>query len=176
MNEIINLDKFHKAFGKGLAYYVYFLRDPNSNDIRYIGCTAKPKGRLTGHLSTARGKNETHKDKWIAGLLGRGERPIMELDFRASDRSLAQYLESFMIVYYRTTENNLLNKHASFTEEEREIVLGIIKGSVDRLDLYRKAVDAYYRHFIAPVLKRESIEWFKWREEGGEILRLDSYL
>lgn len=66
--------------------FVYGLVDPNSNQIRYVGCSFSPKTRLKAHTSTASGTTprmleywgkHTPVYEWIYGLLKEGKRPSL---------------------------------------------------------------------------------------------------
>jgi hypothetical protein len=50
------------------ACFVYVLKDPRTNAVRYIGVTCKPTRRLRGHVQEA-GRTDTYKSRWIRQLL-----------------------------------------------------------------------------------------------------------
>ena len=60
------------------TYYLYYLIDPNTNVVRYIGISYHPKIRLKEHLRGAK-KKKTHKDKWLFRLLENNQEPILKI-------------------------------------------------------------------------------------------------
>lgn len=58
--------------------YIYCLKNPLSNEIKYIGKSNDPTRRLNQHIKEAR-NNKTQKDKWINSLLSRGLSPVIEV-------------------------------------------------------------------------------------------------
>jgi hypothetical protein len=98
---------------RSMNYCIYALKDPETNEYRYIGLTSKPKARLKAHISTAL-KNQKYgavceKDKWILGLNEKGLQPIFEILFLTS-KCLATYWEAITIEYL-SLSNQLYNDH-----------------------------------------------------------------
>src|SRR5665213_2971556 len=58
--------------------YIYVLIDPVSNEIRYVGKTTNPRGRLRQHINHAKRGERTHRDNWINVLLRNGSEPVFE--------------------------------------------------------------------------------------------------
>jgi hypothetical protein len=61
---------------------IYALRDPETQLIRYVGCTKLPLSkRLEAHLATAQpsGWMISRKDHWLVGLKARKLQPTIEL-------------------------------------------------------------------------------------------------
>lgn len=58
--------------------YIYVLRCPLSNKVRYVGKTNNPKERYKNHLNRLHNKG-THKANWIVHLRNKGLRPIFEI-------------------------------------------------------------------------------------------------
>lgn len=60
-----------------VKYYLYVLRDPDTNQVRYVGCCEKPKARLRSHATG------TYRPKWVKiwvdALTARGKLPLMEI-------------------------------------------------------------------------------------------------
>lgn len=54
--------------------FIYALKDPNTDDIRYIGKADDPKKRLRDHVNRCEDE-ETHKNNWLKKLLTQGQRP-----------------------------------------------------------------------------------------------------
>jgi hypothetical protein len=55
--------------------YIYGLKDPITNEIRYVGKADNPKKRYSEHLKDK--TSNSHKSRWIEGLQKIGERPIL---------------------------------------------------------------------------------------------------
>lgn len=56
--------------------FIYGLKDPNTEQIRYIGKTSHPEKRLKHHISV---RYNNHKSNWIQSLLKNNEKPILEI-------------------------------------------------------------------------------------------------
>jgi predicted GIY-YIG superfamily endonuclease len=67
------------------TYYLYYLIDPNSNEVRYVGITYRPKKRLNEHIYESL-KLKTHKDKWINKLLNNGQKPIFKIVLETNNK------------------------------------------------------------------------------------------
>lgn len=60
--------------------YIYVLKDPTTQIVRYVGKTIYPKKRLNGHISECKYKNVKHKrGNWIRSLLKKDLLPIFEV-------------------------------------------------------------------------------------------------
>lgn len=66
------------------TYYLYYLLDPNTDIVRYVGITYRPKTRFNEHLNKAK-KLKTHKDKWIMKLLNNNQKPIFKIVSETQD-------------------------------------------------------------------------------------------
>ncbi len=86
--------------------FIYVLRDPETNQVRYVGWTVNLEKRLVWHL---RDKKRTHKYYWIALLKERGLKPIIELVYTVKDGECWQDVERKWIAYYRNIGENLTN-------------------------------------------------------------------
>lgn len=93
-----------QAGGKNTGVYIYALKHPITNDIRYIGKANNPESRLKSHLSDSKKRN-TPVYCWIRKLASAGLSPIMEvLEFSSNWEAS----EKLLISKYRIT-CNLLN-------------------------------------------------------------------
>lgn len=63
------------------TYYYYYLKDPETEVIRYIGITLNPKERYHAHIYNSHTNIEknTWKSNWVNSLLKRGLKPVMEI-------------------------------------------------------------------------------------------------
>jgi len=58
--------------------FIYALKDPNTNKIRYVGKSNNPVKRLYDHIHSCY-ITHTHKNKWIQSLLKENKKPIVEI-------------------------------------------------------------------------------------------------
>lgn len=88
--------------------YIYALKDPNTNFIRYIGKSNNPLRRLNVyHISQAK-KKRTHKECWIFSLLKNGKKPILEILEEATMNNWSEK-EKYYIKYYYGLGCKLVN-------------------------------------------------------------------
>lgn len=89
------------------TYYIYCLKHPVSNEIKYIGVTSVSlKNRFYQHVNTAKNRRGTKVSKWIFSLLKQDLKPVIEL-IETCSCSTWEEREIYWISYY----NNLLNQH-----------------------------------------------------------------
>lgn len=86
--------------------FIYYLKHPITNEIRYIGKTSKKlKYRLYNHIYNAKHtKHNKHLSNWILQILNEGLLPIMDL-LEICDESIWKEQEQFWISLYP----NLIN-------------------------------------------------------------------
>lgn len=75
-------------------YYVYCLRCPFTQDIKYIGYTGNLGERFYGHLMRG---GDTDKSKWIKSLKEREVLPVMEVIETTQTKEVALLLEAIHI-------------------------------------------------------------------------------
>jgi hypothetical protein len=80
--------------------FIYSLKDPVTNEVRYVGKTINPKGRLSSHIKYAKFK-KYHSAYWIQSLLNEGYKPVMEILEEANSETWAER-EVYWISYYRS--------------------------------------------------------------------------
>lgn len=68
------------------TYYLYYLIDPNTNLVRYIGITYRPKQRYKEHINDAK-KLKNHKANWINSLLIKNQKPIFKIVCETQDKN-----------------------------------------------------------------------------------------
>lgn len=78
--------------------YIYALSDPDTNEIRYIGKSIRPKERLTNQCNE---KVNTYRSHWIQSVLARGKKPIQTILEELPDESNWQEREIAWIAYGR---------------------------------------------------------------------------
>lgn len=85
---------------------VYVLKDPTTNEIRYVGVTSQSLNqRLSQHINAAK-NHQRHVCNWIKSLLDQGLRPIIE---QIDDVEDWEEKERYYIKYYRDQGCNLTN-------------------------------------------------------------------
>ena len=80
--------------------YIYILKDPISNDIRYVGKAVDTKKRFNKHLRDSKVKTY-HSAVWIKSLLNKGLKPIMEVIEEANESNWEER-EKYWIDFYKT--------------------------------------------------------------------------
>jgi hypothetical protein len=59
-----------------MEIYIYSLKHPITNEVRYIGKTKNIKRRYYEHINT---KGNSYKSNWIKSLLNEGIKPIIDI-------------------------------------------------------------------------------------------------
>ena len=92
---------------------IYYLEDPKTNEIRYIGRTKNNlKARLRGHLAIAKkNKFKTKKDNWILNLYKQNLKPIIKPILQIEGWTESYLKEQELIKYYIDKQYNLVNLH-----------------------------------------------------------------
>lgn len=57
-------------------YSVYYLSDPVTGRVRYVGCSSRPSARFAFHLEA---RDDSHRSRWIRGLQAQGLQPKFSL-------------------------------------------------------------------------------------------------
>lgn len=84
--------------------FIYCLKDPDTNEIRYIGKTNNLKQRFHNHKNKITG---THCSNWILKLKANGKVPIMELVEECSN-DIWQEREIYWIAQYPNLTNHTI--------------------------------------------------------------------
>jgi hypothetical protein len=85
--------------------YIYALRDPDSQEIRYIGKSLNPWKRLSSHIKD---KDKTPKTCWIHKLLNQHKKPILDVLDKVKEEYWKE-VECLYIAYYKKLGHPLLN-------------------------------------------------------------------
>ena len=93
--------------------WVYGLRDPRDGLVWYVGRSARPRARLSGHTSSRYGNSA--RARWIRGLLLAGLRPELVLLETCSTEEQAFEAEAMHIEKARTTNPRLTNSERAGT-------------------------------------------------------------
>ena len=88
------------------TYNLYYLADPITKEIRYIGITVKSlSSRLSNHIRHARAGEKNYRANWVRKILSQGLKPIIELIEETTDFNR----ESALIAEYRAKGFRLVN-------------------------------------------------------------------
>lgn len=87
--------------------YIYTLKDPNTNEIRYIGKTNNIKTRLKDHIRKSK-LSKTHKNNWIQSLIIKNQKPIIEIIEVITNNEWG-IREQYWIDYYKSKGVRLTN-------------------------------------------------------------------
>lgn len=87
--------------------FIYALKEPDTEKIRYVGVSNNPKNRLRTHFCSAKTGN-THRACWIRSLVRRGLKPVLEIIDEVLDSEWRQ-LEVAYIDYFRECGCDLVN-------------------------------------------------------------------
>lgn len=87
-------------------WFIYVLKDPRTDDVRYVGFTYDTGKRLKSHTNHAK-YFKTHKDRWIQSLQKDGVNPVMTI----IDRGFGEWksVEQFWVLHYRMQCARLTN-------------------------------------------------------------------
>lgn len=89
--------------------YIYALRCPIADAIRYIGKTKDPRQRLAVHLSKSKKQLDHHCARWIRGLVEQGLTPTLEILRTLGDGADWQGAEQECITAHLASGHLLVN-------------------------------------------------------------------
>lgn len=83
-------------------HWVYVLRDPRDNRVKYIGCSTKPAKRFKDHLSFARMMHfsDCKTFVWLNELMHAGLKPVLQIVSDAMPLDVAYQFESDLITAF----------------------------------------------------------------------------
>ena len=92
-----------------MIYYIYTLKDPNTNEIKYIGKTKNLKNRLQRHHQNNYLQHWwTHKNIWLNKLIKNNQKAIIE-ELDIGDENNINSLEIYWIAQFKQWGFNLTN-------------------------------------------------------------------
>ena len=104
---------------------IYVLKNPETNQIHYVGRSVNPKGRYRVHIHLAlKSKHKNIKDAWICSLLNKNTKPTLEI-IESVNQSEAIEREKFWIEELRKTcdlknSRDYIENTYLFSEESRK--------------------------------------------------------
>lgn len=92
-----------------MTNYIYILKDPISDEVRYVGKSNNPENRLKKHMSDySLIESWTAKNKWLLNLKNNNLFPVMEI-IDSTELDNINELEIKWIKYYHDLGLNLTN-------------------------------------------------------------------
>jgi group I intron endonuclease len=87
--------------------FIYTLKDPITNEIKYVGKSDNPESRLVEHIRKSK-YSKTYKNNWIISLLKKDLKPILEI-LDIVDIDNWSFWEKYWISQFRTWGFKLTN-------------------------------------------------------------------
>jgi group I intron endonuclease len=88
--------------------FIYILKDPITNEVRYVGKSDNPKKRLSEHINKSK-HTSTYKNNWLKNLKKNNLKPILEI-IDVVDKSNWGELEKKWITHFKEIGSNLTNQ------------------------------------------------------------------
>lgn len=110
---------------------IYLLKDPDTNEIRYVGKTVKSLNiRLSQHISRSKKVRTAYVNCWIYSLLKKNKRPIIELIEETDDW---ENREKYWIQYFSKLCNHQIggghgNLGIKLSDSHKENISKSLKG------------------------------------------------
>ena len=104
--------------------YLYFLINPETLKVNYIGLTKNIRIRLFGHISSANPKyreGQNAKGEWITSLKNKGLQPIVSVFGLYADRAAAEKQEKHLIIKHRKTLLNSNFNHEKYDQNRKAV-------------------------------------------------------
>jgi len=128
-----------------MKVYIYILKDPDTQEVRYVGKSVRPKRRYSEHIYKKYQENKkTHLAHWLLKLLNQDKKPIMEIiDQTEGDWEI---LEKKWIAFYSNLCNHTLGgggchgiiQSKEILEKRSKSMLGKNKGKTMPEDFKKK--------------------------------------
>jgi len=163
--------------------YIYILKDPTTNKIRYVGKSNNPKSRYSKHIKDSeKHKCNSHKENWIRKLLRENKKPILEIvesvnydKWKEKEREWIFNLKKQGVELTNSTEggdseNTKLCKKVAKINYVTEEILEIYNSLADAA--YYNNLKSYTRILSCCKGKNLRSGRFKWRyvNENGDII------
>lgn len=91
-----------------MKVFVYYLRCPLTNEVKYVGATKNPKARYQQHINKL-DRLLTKKRVWIEGLRARGTTPILEIVEECEGAEAGREREQYHVTLHQGTTLNIHN-------------------------------------------------------------------
>lgn len=134
--------------------FIYTLKDPITNQIRYVGKTTNIKQRLYGHIRRAKSGYNSPICAWIRKVMKNSLKPIIEIKEFCNEKNWEKR-EIYWIKFYRKKYDNLTNisdggitplknrKFREFCQSKRKFK------NVHKYDLKGNYIKSYKNAYVA---------------------------
>ena len=89
-----------------LEFWVYFLRCPDTNVVKYVGFSCNTDARSGGHFSDT---GRSMKARWVRSLVQAGKTFSLDVTLGPFSYDVANRVESFLILKHATTYPHNVN-------------------------------------------------------------------
>jgi len=97
--------------------YVYYLVDPRTKEVKYVGKTKNPMSRFKQHM-TKLDKTSTPKKRWLQELFAKGMKPKMIIAQEVNGEGREE--EQYHLDRHRDTALNIHNPRKGAPSRSRE--------------------------------------------------------
>jgi hypothetical protein len=116
---------------------IYVLKNPETNEVQYVGRSVDPNGRYRVHIHLAvKTKHKNKKDAWICGLLNKNLRPMMEIiDVVSQDKAIEKekfWIEELRKICDLKNSRDYIENNYLFSEESRKKMSDAAKRTCNR--------------------------------------------
>jgi len=180
MSAFARTAKLHIGMKKNMQLLskIYLLRDPETNEARYVGATSRPLNkRLIGHVND---KSNTDKSKWISELKVNGNEPKIEIieicneeDKRAREFFWIAHFKRigniFNIVEARKPDkiNIRIKKVYGGGMKPIEIKIALIRKGISQAEIAKRA--GVSRQMVGLIINRKAVSAMVMRELANAL-------
>lgn len=159
--------------------FIYLLRQPSDNAIRYVGQSVYPDKRLWAHIAEARSGARSHRSNWIRKLLAAGEQPILEIIEEATVETWIER-EQFWIAFYRAAGCRLVNATDGgegtlghkLSDEARAKMSAVRKGRKRDPDAVRRGAEKNRGRKMPIEVVEQRYEQYRMLSPSGEEIEI----